>query len=123
MRLRTGRYLFWRRRGVVWVNGVAQKVDIATSGLAADPVFTVRFMYDGALAAGKTDGDSAAERWQLACLVLRAKYAGGIWRLAEAMARWRTAQVSAIVRLHRYLPCCFQIFYLWLWPISSPDRC
>ncbi len=66
---------------------------------------------------------------QLSCIAarlfdfLRAKYAGRIWRSAEAMARWQAAQVSAIITLHRYLPRCFQIFYLAVRPISSPDRC
>ncbi|SUG64125.1 putative transport protein [Salmonella enterica subsp. enterica] len=67
---------------MVWVSyGVAQKSIIATSGLAADPVFTVHFMYDSVLAAGKTDGDSATERLAARLFdFLRAKYAGRIWR-------------------------------------------
>lgn len=58
-----------------------RKSIIATSGLAADPVFTVHFMYDSALAAGKTDSDSATERLAARLFdFLRAKYAGRIWR-------------------------------------------
>ncbi len=58
-----------------------RKSIIATSGLAADPVFTVHFMYDSAFAVGKTDGDSATERLAARLFdFLRAKYAGRIWR-------------------------------------------
>ena len=120
----TGRY-FWRRRG----DGVGElwrgaKSIIATSGLAADPVFTVHFMYDSALAAGKTDGDSATERLAARLFdFLRAKYAGRIWRPAEAMARWQAAQVSAIITLTPLFTLLFSDLLSMARPISSPDRC
>ncbi len=95
-----------------------RKSIIATSGLAADPVFTVHFMYDSALAAGKTDGDSATERLAARLFdFLRAKYAGRIWRLAEAMARWQAAQVSAIITLTPL----FTLLFSDLLSMARPD--
>ncbi len=41
---------FWRvGAAMVWVSWRGAKVAIATFGLAADPAFTVHFMYDSAL--------------------------------------------------------------------------
>ncbi len=62
--------------------------------------------------------------WQLACLI----FCGlntlvGYGALAEAMARWQAAQVSAIITLTPLFTLFFQIFYHWPGPISSPDRC
>ncbi len=72
-------------------------------------------MYDSALAAGKTDGDSATERLAARLFdFLRAKYAGRIWRPAEAMARWQAAQVSAIITLTPLFTLLFSDLYLWL---------
>lgn len=67
---------------MVWVSyGVAQKVLLRRLASQQILFFTVHFMYDSALAAGKTDGDSATERLAARLFdFLRAKYAGRIWR-------------------------------------------
>ncbi len=44
---------------------------------------------------------------------LRTEYIGGYGALAEAMARWQAAQVSATSRSPHCLRCFFQIFYHW----------
>ncbi|MFO6483950.1 DMT family transporter [Escherichia coli] len=109
----------------VWVSyGVAQKVLLRRLASPQDPVFTVHFMYNCALPLAKP-GVMTLSHWQLACLI----FCGlntlvGYGALAEAMARWQAAQVSAIITLTPTVYAVFQIFYRWPPPdFSSPDRC
>ncbi len=62
--------------------------------------------------------------WQLACLI----FCGlntlvGYGALAEAMARWQAAQVSAIITLTPLFTLFFSDLLSLAWPDSSPDRC
>lgn len=75
-------------------------------------------MYDSAIAAGEARRDSSAQSLA-ACLFdfLWAEYAGRIWRLAEAMARWQAAQVSALITLTPL----FTLLFSDLLSMARPD--
>lgn len=109
----------------VWVSyGVAQKVLLRR--LASPQIlFLLYTLCTIALFPLAKPGVIAQlSHWQLACLI----FCGlntlvGYGALAEAMARWQAAQVSAIITLTPLFTLFFQIFYHWPGPISSPDRC
>ncbi|SUH99669.1 Permease of the drug/metabolite transporter (DMT) superfamily [Salmonella enterica subsp. enterica serovar Typhimurium] len=110
---------------MVWVSyGVAQKVLLRR--LASQQILFLLYTLCtiALLPLAKPMVIAQLSDWQLACLI----FCGlntlvGYGALAEAMARWQAAQVSAIITLTPLFTLLFQIFYLWPGPISSPDRC
>ncbi len=120
---------FWRRRG----DGVGEpwrgaKVLLRRVWPRSRSCFTVHFMYDSALAAGKTDGDSAtgAIGSRLFDFLLRAKYAGGrIWRPGGsdgALAGGVQVKRDNHALYTAIYPAVFRSLSMAR-PISSPDRC
>lgn len=66
----------------------------------------------------------ALNSWQWVCLIfcgLNTLVAYGA--LAEAMARWQAAQVSALITLTPLFTLLFQIYYHWPGLTFSPDQC
>ena len=109
---------------MVWVSyGVAQKVLLRR---LASPQILVMLYTLCAIALfplAKPEVIFQLSGWQLACLLFcGANTLIGYGALAEAMARWQAAQVSALVTLTRCLPCCFQIYWRWPGPRHSPRR-
>ena len=92
----------------------------ATAGFAADHGYVVHFMCDSVVPLAKPEVIFQLSGWQLACLLFcGANTLIGYGALAEAMARWQAAQVSALVTLTRCLPCCFQIYWRWHGPVFA----
>jgi drug/metabolite transporter (DMT)-like permease len=90
---------------------------IAPSGITADPLFAVHFMYDSITAVSEAWGDIPLSDWQLACLI----FCGlntlvGYGALAEAMARWQAAQVSALITLTPLFTLLFSDLLSMAWP-------
>lgn len=90
---------------------------ITPPGLATDPPFAVHFMYCCTFPLAQLDKIFQLSSWQLACLV----FCGlntlvGYGALAEAMARWQAAQVSAIITLTPLFTLLFSDLLALAWP-------
>lgn len=110
--------IFGVAAATVWVSyGVAQKVLLRR--LASQQILFLLYTLCtiALLPLAEPGVISRLSSWQLACLILRAEYLVGYGALAEAMARWQAAQVSALITLTPL----FTLLFSDLLSMARPD--
>lgn len=89
---------------------------IAPSGITANPFLLYTLCTISLLPLAKPSQVLALSDWQLACLVFAGSIPGRLRRLAEAMARWQAAQVSALITLTPLFTLLFSDLLSLAWP-------
>nr|CBX72210.1 hypothetical protein YEW_EM19000 [Yersinia enterocolitica W22703] len=90
---------------------------IKAYGIATNPIIVVHFMCNRIIPISKAAVIFQLNGWQFACLLFcGVNTLVGYGALAEAMARWQAAQVSALVTLTPLFTLFFSILLALAWP-------